>query len=90
MKNLIKAIELQEKTRLNDFIADLEKVNEPNRAELDRWYYTDLLPKGKKLEGMSLGDAKSYLIKRKEKRVFKSIERQVSRVLTIGKAGEFI
>lgn len=90
MKNLIKAIELQEKTRLTDFITDLEKVNEPNRAELDRWFYLELLPKGKSLKDLSLQDAKSYLIKRKEKAVYKSIERQVNQVLTIGKAGELI
>lgn len=90
MKNLIKAIELQEKTRLNDFITDLEKVNEPNRAELDRWFYLELLPKGKSLKDLSLQDAKSYLIKRKEKAVYKSIERQVNQVLTIGKAGELV
>jgi hypothetical protein len=90
MKNIIKAIEAQEKARLNNFITDLEKVNEPNRAELDRWFYLELLPKGKSLKDLSLQDAKSYLIKRKEKQVFKSIERQVSQVLTIGKAGQFI
>lgn len=88
MRNIIKAIEAQEKARLNDFIADLEKVNEVR--SLDKWIYNDLLPKGKSLKESTLQDAKSYLIKRKEKQVFKSIERQVNRVLTIGKAGEFI
>ena len=52
MKNLIKAIELQEKTRLNDFITDLEKVNEPNRSEFDRWFYLELLPEGKCLKDL--------------------------------------
>jgi hypothetical protein len=88
MKNIIKAIEAQEKARLNDFITDLEKINEAQ--SLDKWFYNELLPKGKSLKESTLQDAKSYLIKRKEKQVFKSIERQVNQVLTIGKAGEFI
>ena len=88
MKNLVKAIEAKEKTRLNDFITDLEKLEDIK--ETSGWKYTDLLPKGKKLEGISLEEAKIYLIKRKEKAIYKSIERQVNRVLTIGKAGEFI
>ncbi len=88
MKNIIKAIEAQEKARLNDFITDLEKINEVQ--SLDKWFYNELIPKGKDLSSLSLIECKAYLIKRKEKQVFKSIERQVNRVLTIGKAGEFI
>jgi hypothetical protein len=88
MRNIIKAIEAKEKARLTDFITDLEKINEVQ--DLNKWYYTELLPKGKSLKESTLQEAKAYLIKRKEKQVFKSIERQVNRVLTIGKAGEFI
>lgn len=88
MINIIKAIEAQEKARFNDFITDLEKINEVQ--SLDKWVYNELLPKGKSLKESTLQDAKSYLIKRKEKQVFKSIERQVNQVLTIGKAGEFV
>jgi hypothetical protein len=88
MKNIIKAIEAKEKARLNDFITDLEKINEVQ--DLDIWHYNNLLPKGKSLKKSTLQEAKAYLIKRKEKQIFKSIERQVNQVLTIGKAGEFI
>lgn len=88
MKNIIKAIEAQEKARLNDFITNLEKINEVQ--DLGKWFYNELLPKGKSLQDASLQDAKSYLIKQKEKAVYKSIERQVNQVLTIGKTGEFI
>jgi hypothetical protein len=88
MRNIIKAIEAKEKTRLTEFITDLEKINEVQ--DLDIWHYNNLLPKGKSLKKSTLQEAKAYLIKRKEKQVFKSIERQVNQVLTIGKAGEFI
>lgn len=91
MKNIIKAIEAQEKAKLNDFITDLEKINQDNRAShFSDWKYTELLPKGKYLFEMRLEDAKSYLIKRKEKAIYKSIERQVNQVLTVGKAGELV
>ena len=89
MKKIIKAIESKEKQNLNKFISDLESVNELHKL-LSHWYYTELIPKGKDVSKFTLLELKSYLIKRKEKSVYKSIERQVNRVSTIQKSGKLI
>lgn len=89
MKKIIKEIESKEKQNLNKFITDLESVNELQKL-LSNWYYTELIPKGKDVSKFTLLELKSYLIKRKEKSVYKSIERQVDRVLTIQKSGRLI
>jgi hypothetical protein len=88
MKNIINALEAQEKKRLNNFITDLEKIDD--LKNLNVWQYTTLLPRGKKLDNMTLIEAKAYLVKRKEKAIYKSIERQVKQVLAISKGGELI
>ena len=89
MKNLIKAIETEQKNRLNEFIKSINEVQD--FKGLDTWYYRDLLPKGKKMDVFnSLADATAYLIGRKQKAIYKAIEKEVNRVQTVFNAGELI
>lgn len=89
MKNLIKAIETEQKTRLSEFITGLESINE--LTGLSSWIYTDLLPKSKKMQSFNtVGEAKAYLIERKQKQVYKSIEREAAKITAIKNAGKLI
>lgn len=88
MKNLIKAVETQEKNRLNDFINEINEKTEV--SQLKNWYYTDLLPKGKNINDFSFDRLKAYLIGRKEKQTYKNIERQVNKINEIANSGELI
>lgn len=64
MKNLIKAVEQEYKTRLENFITEINQA-----TNLDTWQYKDLLPRGRKIDSVN----KAYLIGRKEKSIYKSI-----------------
>jgi len=75
MKNLIKAIETEQKKRLEDFIFNINQVTDIKG--LDIWHYNDLLPKGKNVSSYSFDALKAYLITRKEKSIYKAIEREV-------------
>lgn len=89
MKNLIKAIETEQKNRLNEFIKGINEVQD--FKGLDTWYYRELLPKGKKMDVFnSLADAAAYLIGRKQKAIYKAIEKEVNRVQTVFNSGELI
>ena len=89
MKNLIKAIETEEKKRLEDFIFSINQVRD--FKSLDTWTYNDLLPKGRKMDSFnSLADATIYLIARKQKQIYKSIEREVNKIKTVFNAGKLI
>lgn len=93
MKNLIKAIEAEQKNRLNDFIVDINQVESNDTFDikgLQTWQYNDLLPKGKNVSNFSFTDLKGYLISRKEKSIYKSIEREVNKVKTVFNAGTLI
>jgi hypothetical protein len=88
MKNLIKAVETQEKNRLNDFINEVNQVE--SIEQLKNWRFNDLLPKGKNMASFTLTTYKAYLISRKEKQTYKNIERQVSKINEIANSGELI
>lgn len=88
MKNLITAITHEEKKRLEDFIFNINQIQDIDG--LKGWIYTDLLPKGKDTSKMSFAELKSYLIKRKEKAIYKEIEREVNKIKTVFNAGELI
>lgn len=88
MKNLIKAIETEQKNRLNGFIFSINELTELN--QLKGWQYTDLIPKGKKVDSYSFEALKAYLIGRKEKAIYKAIEREVKQINTISNAGTLI
>lgn len=88
MKNLIKAIETEQKNRLNDFILSINQLTE--LKQLDTWYYNELLPKGKKVDNFSFNALKGYLILRKEKAIYKYIEREVNKIKTVLSAGTLI
>lgn len=93
MKNLIKAIETEEKKRLEDFIFSINQISPENAWDLkllDTWQYNDLLPKGKDVSKFSFSALRGYLIMRKEKAIYKAIEREVSKINTVAKAGELI
>lgn len=87
MKNLIKAIEAEQKKNLTDFINSINEVE--SLDGLKSWYYTDLLPKGKDISTFSLAQLKAYLITRKEKQVYKAIERKVKQINDISNCGTF-
>jgi len=89
MKNLIKAIETEQKNRLNEFTKGINEVQD--FKGLDTWYYRELLPKGKRMDVFnSLADAAAYLIGRKQKAIYKAIEKEVNRVQTVFNSGELI
>lgn len=88
MKNLINAITAEQKTRLNDFITTINKVK--SASELNTWQYNDLMPKGKKLDKLTIKEAKAYLITRKEKTIYKTIEKEVSRINAIAQSGKLV
>lgn len=88
MKNLIKAIEAEQKNRLNDFILTINQV--VDLKGLDTWQYRDLLPKGKKVDLMTFDSLKAYLIDRKQKAIYKAIEREVNHVKTVFNAGTLV
>lgn len=89
MKNLIKAVETDQKNRLNDFINEVNKFE--NIEELQtNWIFNQLIPKGKNISSYSIETLKAYLIKRKEKSIYKIIERQVNYINSINEAGELI
>lgn len=88
MKNLIKAIETEQKKRLEDFIFSINEVTD--LKGLDTWQYNDLLPKGKKVNTMSFDVLKSYLIARKQKAIYKAIEREVSKIKDVYSAGTLL
>lgn len=96
MKNLIKAIETDQKKRLEDFIFEINQV--PDLKGLDKWQYNDLLPKGKSVANYLKGGdivgnyeaVKAYLISRKEKAIYKAIEREVNKVKSVFNAGTLL
>jgi hypothetical protein len=88
MKKLIKAIETEQKKRLEDFIFEINKVQD--LAGLKTWHYNDLLPKGKNVSALSFDTLKAYLIDRKQKAIYKAIEREVSKIKTVFNAGTLI
>lgn len=88
MKNLIKAITTENRNRLEQFILDINVIND--LKGLNTWQYNDLLPKGKDISQFSLDGLRAYLIGRKEKHVNKAIEREVSRIKSVFEAGELL
>lgn len=87
MQHLIKAIETEKKAELNSFI---DSVNKLTKAELiNNWRYRDLIPKSKNVSDLSDEQIRAYIIKRKEKKVYKSIETECKEILEIAKAGDF-
>jgi len=88
MKNLIKEIETEQKNRLNDFIVAINQVQD--LKGLNTWQYNDLLPKGKNVSSFSFDALKAYLIDRKQKAIYKAIEREVNKVKTVFSAATLI
>lgn len=87
MKNLIKAIQKEQKQRLVDFTNEINKVKK--HEDLNKWVYNDLLPKGKKLTG-TLQENKNYLIERKTKQINKRIKEELTRIKTVFNAPELV
>jgi len=85
MKNLIKAIETEQKNRLDNFILEVNAIE--NLQDLKKWQYDDLLPKGKNMAAFTLVAYKAYLIDRKQKAVYKSIERDVKKINAVSNEG---
>jgi len=88
MKNLIKAIETEQKKRLGNFILEVNTIE--NLQDLKKWQYDDLLPKGKNMDSFTLVAYKAYLIDRKQKAVYKTIEREVKKINAVSNTGELI
>lgn len=88
MKNLINAIREEEKKRLEDFINEVKKVKAIQ--DMDKWQYNGLLPKGKKIvQFTNVKDAKAYVIARKEKKIYKTIEDEIKGIETVMNSGTF-
>lgn len=86
MKNIIKAISNEQKERLTTFIAEVNEIQ--SIEDLNVWRFNDLLPKGKKMTGFaSIEQARQYLIERKQKAVYKEIERTTAKILDIANSG---
>lgn len=90
MKNLIKAIETEQKARLQSFITDINEVQDISKLTQRYGYYYDLLPKGKNVSKMSLPELRSYLISRKEKATYKEIERQIAHIKAVENVGKLL
>lgn len=88
MKNLIKAIEKEQKKHLNEFIFSIN--NEKELKDLYKWKYNELLPKGKNISFFSFTELKSYLIKRKEKQIYKIIQINIEKIKEVKNSGELI
>lgn len=89
MKNLIQAVTTEQKTRLENFKLDVNKLT--TLKDFDIWQYRDLLPKGKRIESFTdVSILRSYLVTRKEKEIYKEITKQVDKINTIGSAGKLI
>lgn len=88
MNQLIKAIQSEQKKTLENFIIGINEVTEVKTLSAKYGYYSDLLPRGKKVDKMSITELRAYLIDRKQKAVYKAIEREVNRVKTVMSAGE--
>jgi hypothetical protein len=85
MTNLVNATKAKNKKRIEDFIFEINKVQD--LKGLDTWQFNELLPKGKKVLNMTFTELKAYLIGRKEKEVYKSIEREVNKINAVFGAG---
>ena len=88
MKNLIKAVTNEEKQRLENFIFEINKVEDLEGLKV--WKYTYLIPKGKNLSNFNLNSLRAYLIGRKEKAIYKEIEREVKHISTVANAGNLV
>jgi hypothetical protein len=87
MKQLINAITAEKKDRLNQFITDINEVTELSQLTAKYGYYSYLIPKGKKLDNMSITELRAYLITRKQNATYKAIEKEVSNIKTVLSAG---
>jgi len=86
--NLLKALCEKNKAEALDKISEINKVE--NLESLNHWSYRDLLPASKKITDFkTLDEAKSYLIKRVEKRTAKAILNHESNLIEISKAPDF-
>lgn len=93
MKNLIKAIETEQKNRLNEFIFAINQIPSDDTFDikgLQTWQYKELLPKGKDVSNYSFNALKGYLISRKQKTIYKAIEREVNKIKTVFNAGTLL
>mgnify|MGYP000054701660 CR=1 FL=1 len=93
MQNLIKAVETEQKKRLEDFIFSINQIESTDTFDckgLDTWQYRELLPKGKDVSNFTFNALKGYLISRKEKAIYKAIEREVSKVKAVYGAGTLL
>ena len=89
MKNLIKAVETEQKNRLNDFINEINQINDLNQLQTN-WRFNELIPKGKKINHYSIESLRAYLINRKQKSIYKIIKKQSEHINSIDTAGELI
>lgn len=89
MKNLIETTRKNRIQDLETFKKDLNKIK--THKEFNTLFYKNLLPKGKKIESIgTIKETKAYLITRKEKKVYKSIEQEVNEIKEVYSAGELV
>jgi hypothetical protein len=86
--NIFQAIKGRKLELLNRFINDLNEESD-TWVILGKWYYSDLLTPAKKKMIWAIDDLKAYLIDRKRKSIEQDIQKTLTRLLTVEKAGEF-
>ena len=84
--NLVSLLTEQSNKRLSDFKAALNSVTD--MKDLDTWLYTDLLPKGRKLDSFKFEDARVYLFDRKSKQLQKSLANELTHLDKVMNAPE--
>jgi len=84
--NLVNLLTKQFETRLADFRQSLNSVTD--MKGLDTWLYTDLLPKGRKLDSFKFEDAKVYLYERKSKQLNKGLAAELADIEKVMNAPE--
>lgn len=85
--NLFAAITADEKKRLQQFITDLNEQTDVKKIT-DAWFYSDLLPAGKKKAVWDIEALKTYLISRKTKATEKEIQKQLTHLQTVEQASD--
>lgn len=85
--NIFEAIKTEKAHDLQRFVTDLNEKTSVKEI-VDAWYYSDLLPAGKKKAVWELEALKNYLTARKAKAIDKSIEKELHHLQTVENASD--
>lgn len=85
--NIFKAIKENKAHDLQRFVTDLNEKTSVKEI-VDAWYYSALLPAGKKKAVWEIEDLKNYLTARKAKAIDKEIEKDLLHLQTVEQAAD--